>query len=95
MGSKSVVDLMEASSGAHFSGFHMDTLKQRIKEIDTSTTSATENMHKQPFVIGKGWMEIYSNSVIAFERQQMVVQPYHTGSITECPKMKKIERHTS
>ncbi|XP_042950458.1 uridine kinase-like protein 3 isoform X1 [Carya illinoinensis] len=52
MGSKSVVDLMEASSGAHFSGFHMDTLKQRIKEIDTSTTSATENMHKQPFVIG-------------------------------------------
>lgn len=64
MGSKSVVDLMEASSGAHFSGFHMDTLKQRIKEIDTSTTSATENMHKQPFVIGKCWMEIYANGAL-------------------------------
>lgn len=66
MGSKSAVDLMEASSGAHFSGFHMDTLKQRIKEIDASTASATENMHKQPFVIGKYWMEIYTNCCYFF-----------------------------
>ncbi|XP_040988905.1 uridine kinase-like protein 3 isoform X2 [Juglans microcarpa x Juglans regia] len=52
MASKSVMDLMEASSGVHFSGFHMDALKQRIKDIEAPTTSATENMHKQPFVIG-------------------------------------------
>ncbi|KAB1215027.1 Uridine kinase-like protein 3 [Morella rubra] len=52
MGSTSVVDLIEASSGVHFSGFHMDALKQRIKEIEVPTTSATEDLHKQPFVIG-------------------------------------------
>jgi hypothetical protein len=53
MGSKSVVDLIEASSGVHFSGFHMDSLEQGVKEMDLSMSSATENMHRQPFVIGK------------------------------------------
>uniref|UniRef100_A0A2N9GYZ0 uridine/cytidine kinase n=1 Tax=Fagus sylvatica TaxID=28930 RepID=A0A2N9GYZ0_FAGSY len=52
MGSKSVVDLIEASSGVHFSGFHMDSLEQGVKEMDLSMSSATENMHRQPFVIG-------------------------------------------
>ncbi|KAL6204162.1 hypothetical protein ACLB2K_021430 [Fragaria x ananassa] len=50
MGSNSVVDMIEASSGVHFSGFHMDGLEQRLK-IEPPTTS-NENMHKQPFVIG-------------------------------------------
>lgn len=54
MGSNSVVDMIEASSGVHFSGFHMDGLQQRLK-IEQPTTSANENMHKQPFVIGKHW----------------------------------------
>ncbi|XP_008353177.1 uridine kinase-like protein 3 isoform X1 [Malus sylvestris] len=51
MGSNSVVDMIEASSGVHFSGFHMDGLEQRQK-VELPTTSAHENMHKQPFVIG-------------------------------------------
>ena len=53
MGSNSVVDMIEASSGVHFSGFHMDSLDARIKEIEKPTTSPTEDMYKQPFVIGK------------------------------------------
>ncbi|RXH85093.1 hypothetical protein DVH24_041861 [Malus domestica] len=51
MGSNSVVDMIEASSGVHFSGFHMDGLEQRSK-VEQPTTSAHGNMHKQPFVIG-------------------------------------------
>lgn len=51
MDSKSVVDMIEASSGAHFSGFHMDGLQQRAA-VEQPSTSATENMTKQPFVIG-------------------------------------------
>ncbi|KAF3434758.1 hypothetical protein FNV43_RR21843 [Rhamnella rubrinervis] len=51
MDSKSVVDLIEASSGVHFSGFHMNGLEQRHTEVEQPTTSATYNMHKQPFVI--------------------------------------------
>ncbi|XP_075671782.1 uridine kinase-like protein 3 isoform X1 [Castanea sativa] len=50
--SKSVVDLIEASSGVHFSGFHMDSLEQGVKEMELTTASATEDLHKQPFVIG-------------------------------------------
>lgn len=50
--SKSVVDLIEASSGVHFSGFHMDSLEQGVKEMELTTASATEELHKQPFVIG-------------------------------------------
>uniref|UniRef100_A0A5B6ZNQ3 Uridine kinase n=2 Tax=Davidia involucrata TaxID=16924 RepID=A0A5B6ZNQ3_DAVIN len=52
MGSKSVVDLMEASSGVHFSGFHLDGLEARNSEVEEPTTSAADNVHKQPFVIG-------------------------------------------
>lgn len=49
MGSKSVEDLLDASTGVHFSGFHLDGLGSRNLE---ATTSATESVHKQPFVIG-------------------------------------------
>ncbi|EOY11921.1 Uridine kinase-like 3 isoform 3 [Theobroma cacao] len=51
MGSKSVEDMIEASTGVHFSGFHMDGLESRNIEKPT-TSPATENLHKQPFVIG-------------------------------------------
>ncbi|KAL6954985.1 Uridine kinase-like protein 3 [Sarracenia purpurea var. burkii] len=49
---KSVVDLIEASSGVHFSGFHMDGLESRNSEVEQPTSSAAEHVHKQPFVIG-------------------------------------------
>ncbi|TXG68028.1 hypothetical protein EZV62_009303 [Acer yangbiense] len=52
MGSKSVVDMIEASSGVHFSGFHMDNLEARNTETGQPTTSAADNVLKQPFVIG-------------------------------------------
>ncbi|XP_031404189.1 uridine kinase-like protein 3 isoform X2 [Punica granatum] len=51
MDSKSVVDMIEASSGAHFSGFHMNGL-QRTVAAEQPSTSSPDNMHKQPFVIG-------------------------------------------
>lgn len=53
MDSKTVVDMIEASSGVHFSGFHMDGLEVRNKETGQPTISAAENLHRQPFVIGK------------------------------------------
>ncbi|XP_044474361.1 uridine kinase-like protein 3 [Mangifera indica] len=52
MGSKSVVDLIEDSSGVHFSGFRMDGLEARNTEMGHTTTSTPGNVHKQPFVIG-------------------------------------------
>ncbi|KVI02367.1 Phosphoribulokinase/uridine kinase [Cynara cardunculus var. scolymus] len=52
MGSKPVEYLIEASSGAHFSGFHMDGMQARNSQAGQATTSVTENVHKQPFVIG-------------------------------------------
>ncbi|XP_057983102.1 uridine kinase-like protein 3 [Malania oleifera] len=52
MDSKSVVDMIESSSGVHFSGFHLDGLEARNSETEQPTTSATEHVHKQPFVIG-------------------------------------------
>lgn len=51
MDSKSVVDMIEASSGPHFSGFHMDGLQPRDL-AEQPSTSVTENMPKEPFVIG-------------------------------------------
>nr|GEW37067.1 uridine kinase-like protein 4 [Tanacetum cinerariifolium] len=48
MGSKPVEYLIEASSGAHFSGFHMNGGIQ----AHPTTTSVPENMQKQPFIIG-------------------------------------------
>ncbi|KAJ6376800.1 hypothetical protein OIU76_025868 [Salix suchowensis] len=49
---KSVEDMIEASSGVHFSGFHMNGLELRNTEVGQWTTLAAEEMHKQPFVIG-------------------------------------------
>lgn len=49
MGSKAVEDLIQASSGVHFSGFHLE--EPRTSEIEQPTTSIDESV-KQPFVIG-------------------------------------------
>ncbi|CAI0391276.1 unnamed protein product [Linum tenue] len=51
MGSKSVVDMIEASSGAHFSGFHMDG-SLGARSNGQPTTSASDGIYNQPFVIG-------------------------------------------
>lgn len=51
MGSNSVVDMIEASSGPHFSGFHMDGLDTRNTQVEQPTTSSADKMYKQPFVI--------------------------------------------
>jgi len=53
MGSQSVVDMIEASTGAHFSGFHMDGIESRKAVMGEPTTSTNENVHNQPFVIGR------------------------------------------
>ncbi|GAA0150142.1 nucleotide kinase [Lithospermum erythrorhizon] len=50
MGSKAVDELIEASSGAHFSGFHLDDSRQ--SSADVEQPSVTGDVHKQPFVIG-------------------------------------------
>ncbi|KAF8414295.1 hypothetical protein HHK36_002297 [Tetracentron sinense] len=52
MDSKSVVELLEASSRVHFSRFYLDGLETRNSELEPPTTSATESVNKQPFVIG-------------------------------------------
>ncbi|KAM6552515.1 hypothetical protein CsatB_013277 [Cannabis sativa] len=52
MESKSVADLIEASSGVHFSGFHMNGLQERHSGVEQATTSAADNIVMQPFVIG-------------------------------------------
>ncbi|PHU04083.1 Uridine kinase-like protein 2, chloroplastic [Capsicum chinense] len=49
MGSKAVEDLLEASSGVHYSGFHLE--EPHTSEIDQPTTSIDGSV-KQPFVIG-------------------------------------------
>lgn len=52
MGSKPVEDLIESSSGVHFSGFHLNGLQARNSEVEHPTTSVAKSVHKQPFVIG-------------------------------------------
>ncbi|XP_052207133.1 uridine kinase-like protein 3 isoform X2 [Diospyros lotus] len=50
--SKSVADLIEASSGTHYSGFHLGGLKSGKTQVEQPTTSSPEHFHTQPFVIG-------------------------------------------
>ncbi|CAM8948378.1 hypothetical protein QQ045_017063 [Rhodiola kirilowii] len=52
MSSKSVVDMIEASSGVHFSGFHLDGVERRTADAEPTSSSTTESVTKQPFVIG-------------------------------------------
>uniref|UniRef100_A0A1D1YKA6 Uridine kinase-like protein 4 n=2 Tax=Anthurium amnicola TaxID=1678845 RepID=A0A1D1YKA6_9ARAE len=52
MDSKSVEDLLESSAEVHFQGFNLDDLPLRNSETGQPTTSTTEQMHRQPFVIG-------------------------------------------
>ncbi|XP_076949044.1 uridine kinase-like protein 4 [Bidens hawaiensis] len=52
MGSTPVEYLIESSSNAHFSGFHMDGMRAKNLQVGQATTSVNENVHKQPFIIG-------------------------------------------
>lgn len=61
MDSKSVEDLLEASSGVHFSGFHLTGSAPMSPEADTTAASASVNVHKQPFVIGLYHIASYSD----------------------------------
>lgn len=51
MGSQAVEAMIQASSGVHFSGFHLKSTDS-IQVAEQPTTTA-ENI-KQPFVIGSG-----------------------------------------
>ncbi|PKU83980.1 uridine kinase-like protein 4 isoform X1 [Dendrobium catenatum] len=50
MGSNSV-DLLQSSTGVHFSGLHLNELERRDLQME-KTTSSTENAYRQPFIIG-------------------------------------------
>ncbi|KAK9077625.1 hypothetical protein SSX86_005962 [Deinandra increscens subsp. villosa] len=52
MGSTPVEYLIESSSRAHFSGFHMDGMQAMNSQVGEATTSVNGNVHKQPFIIG-------------------------------------------
>lgn len=52
MGSKPVEDIIESSSGVHFSGFHLNGLQKINTKVEQQTASVTERVHRQPFVIG-------------------------------------------
>ncbi|KAL9818920.1 putative transferase [Arabidopsis thaliana] len=53
MGSKSVVDMIEAASRAHFSGLHVNGHMNGLEPSALKeTTSASEDIQRQPFVIG-------------------------------------------
>lgn len=51
MDSRSVVDMIEASSRAHFSGFHLIGL-QHTNVGDQGLARVSENIPRQPFIIG-------------------------------------------
>jgi uridine kinase len=54
MGSKSVVDMIEAASRAHFSGLHVNGHMNGLEPSALKeTTSASEDIQRQPFVIGE------------------------------------------
>ncbi|KVH99250.1 Phosphoribulokinase/uridine kinase [Cynara cardunculus var. scolymus] len=50
MGSNPVEDLIEASSGVHFSGLHRDGIETRNTQVEQASTSMTGKPHKQPFL---------------------------------------------
>lgn len=52
MGSKSMEELLQNSTGVHFSGFHVDDSERKNSAEKFKAASATENGYKEPFVIG-------------------------------------------
>lgn len=55
MGSNSVVDMIQASSKVHFSGFHVNGHVNGLaqKAVSKETISASGEIQRQPFVIGQ------------------------------------------
>lgn len=63
MGSEDVVVLLEKSLGPHLSGLHLDGVNGLNSREEQPTTSKTESMHKQPFIIGKYLTIILQNEL--------------------------------
>lgn len=55
MGSKPVEDIIEYTSGVHFSGFHLNGLQKINTKVEQPTNSVAESVHRQPFVIGTSY----------------------------------------
>ncbi|KAK8560128.1 hypothetical protein V6N12_012931 [Hibiscus sabdariffa] len=72
MDSKPVADMIEASSKVHFSEFHMDSLKVNNNE-KPSTSLATDNVHKQPFIIEVAGGAASSKTTV----HDMIIQQLH------------------
>lgn len=81
MGSKPVEDLIESSSGVHFSGFHLNGLQAINSEMEHPTTSVAESVHKQPFVIGTCWT--YSYSFVDFVCTELKISWFQKNSYDE------------
>lgn len=58
MGSKPVEDIIESSSGVHFSGFHLNGLQKINTKVEQQTASLAESVHRQPFVIGNCYTSV-------------------------------------
>ncbi|KAK8488313.1 hypothetical protein V6N11_068440 [Hibiscus sabdariffa] len=70
--SKPVEDMIEASAKVHFFGFHMDGLKVNNNE-KSSTSSATDNVHKQPFIIGVAGGAAFGKTTVC----DMIIEQFH------------------
>ncbi|KAK8652254.1 hypothetical protein V6N13_061275 [Hibiscus sabdariffa] len=64
--------MIEASSKVHFSEFHMDSLKVNNNE-KPSTSLATDNVHKQPFIIEVAGGAASSKTTV----HDMIIQQLH------------------
>ncbi|XP_074320469.1 uridine kinase-like protein 3 [Silene latifolia] len=73
MGSQSVADMIEASSGVHFSGFHLNGKESRKAEIQQPTNSKAERIYNQPFVIGVAGGSASGKTTVC----DMIIQQLH------------------
>ncbi|KAK8675819.1 hypothetical protein V6N13_033882 [Hibiscus sabdariffa] len=64
--------MIETSSKVHFSGFHMVGLKVNNNE-KPYTSSATDNVHKQPFIIEVAGGAASGKTTVC----DMIIQQFH------------------
>ncbi|KAA3486946.1 uridine kinase-like protein 5 [Gossypium australe] len=88
MDSRSVEDMIEGSSGFHFSGFHMDGSKLNNIEKPT-TTLAIENVHKQPFIIGVAGGAASGKTTVC----DMIIQQLHDQRVVLVNQIHLIQRN--
>ncbi|KAL9230050.1 hypothetical protein vseg_005443 [Gypsophila vaccaria] len=73
MGSHSVADMIEASSGVHFSGFHLNGRESQKPVFEQPTTSTAEHFYNQPFVIGVAGGSASGKTTVC----DMIIQQLH------------------